>query len=75
MSAVAKCWGCQEKILKPSSCKPLPSWGKHASDEEGGYRTKMQTLGEKNLEKQEGKCPIFLLGGKEVKLTDRKSVV
>lgn len=30
----------------------------------------MQNLGEKNLEKQEGKCPIFLLGGKEVKLTE-----
>ena len=30
----------------------------------------MQNLGEKNLEKQEGKCPIFLLGGKEVKLAE-----
>lgn len=30
----------------------------------------MQNLGEKNLEKQERKCPTFLLSGKEVKLVE-----
>lgn len=36
MPAVAKCWGCQEKILKHSSYKPPHSWGKCICGEEGG---------------------------------------